>query len=117
MKRKNYFPEETAGLRLEEGFDLLNELLGYLTQTDEWGATHSQNAVVQNAMEELHQRLAQLRGIASTDYLVKLEDAITSYIAALNDAAILYGFRVALKLSHAIGRPLEMSQYLAQSCS
>lgn len=115
MKGKNNFPEETGGLRLEDGFGLLDELLGYLTQTDEWCAACSHNAAVQDTMEELHQRLEQLREIAGAAYLVKLENVLTSHIAALNDAAILYGFRTALKLSYAIGRPTEMSQYLARS--
>ena len=102
------------GLRLEEGFDLLNDLLGCLTESETWGAIHSQNAVIKNAADELYQQLEEIKEIAGSKCVFKLEDSINFYTGALNDAAILYGFRVALKLFHAISRPMEMSQYIAK---
>ena len=65
-------------------------------------------------MDELYQQLEEIKEIAGSKYVFKLEDSINFYTGALNDAAILYGFRVALKLFHAISRPMEMSQYIAK---
>ena len=55
-----------------------------------------------------------LRQIGAQIGRMHLEDAISVYNGTLNDAAILYGLRMAVKLFYAFGKPLEMSRYFLE---
>ena len=113
-ERKVCLPGEAGKAQLEQGFALLGEAVNCLSRSDEWETIQQSDVLIQKAKDDLCRQLAHLETVASPDYLMKLEETINFYSGSVSDAAILYGFRVALKLFHAISRPTEMSQYIAK---
>lgn len=109
---KKNLPSETETMKLEDGFAILDAFIGCLSQQEEWVRIQRQDALVLKAEDKLYQWLEQIKSDLGVEYLQGLEDAICVYNGTLNDAAILYGFRTAVKLFYAFGRPLEMSRFM-----
>lgn len=107
---KKNLPGE-AELRLEDGFDALDAIVGCLSQSKEWAHIQRHDALIQKAEDAVYHQLEQIRAVSGEDCFQDLEDTISVYTGTLNDAAILYGMRMAVKLFYAFGRPMEMSRY------
>lgn len=112
VEGKKNLPGETEAMRLDDGFAILDELIGYLSQQEEWSHIQRHDALILKAEYKLYQWLEQIKSNLGVECLQGLEDAISVYNGTLNDAAILYGFRTAVKLFYAFGRPLEMSRFM-----
>lgn len=109
-KKKLSCEAETMGL--EDGFDVLDMLVGCLSQSEEWRRIQMRDALIQKAEDTLYQQLEQIKSISSEDCALDLESAISTYTNTRDDAAILFGLRMAVRMFHAFGRPLEMSRHL-----
>ena len=103
---------DLEGLNLTDGFELLNDLIGYMDQTEEWCRIQHQDPLIQEAGAELETHLTQFCGDTGWEAADKLREEISAYVCANCDAALLFGFRTAIRLFYALGRPLEMSQFL-----
>ena len=113
VEGKKNLPCETETMKLEDGFDALDALMGCLSQSEEWAYIQRHDALILKAEDVLHQQLERVKA-TDEDFFGSLEDAISVYNGTLNDAAILYGLRMAVKLFYAFGKPLEMSRYFLE---
>lgn len=111
VEGKKNLPSETETMRLEDGFDALDALMGCLSQSEEWAYIQRHDALALKAEDVLYKQLEQIKASSDFECFEELENAICVYNSTLNDAAILYGLRMALKLSYAFSKPLEMSRY------
>lgn len=105
-------PCEAETMRLEDGFDVLDMLVGCLSQSEEWRRIQMRDTLILKAEDTLYQQLEQIKSISSEDCAMDLESAISTYTSTHDDAAILFGLRSAVRLFYAFGRPLEMSRHL-----
>lgn len=112
VEGKKNLPGEAKAMRLEDGFDILDELVSCLSQSDGWDYTQRHDPLILKAEETLYRRLEQIKAVSGEGCYLGLEDAISVYTGTCNDAAILFGLRMAIKLFYAFGRPMEMSQYI-----
>ena len=113
VEGKKNLPGEAETMKLEDGFDALDALMGCLSQSEEWVYIQRNDALILKAEETLYQQLEQVKA-SNMECFMSLEDAISVYNGTLNDAAILYGLRMAVKLLYAFGKPLEMSRYFLE---
>ena len=113
VEGKKNLPGEAETMTLEGGFDALDALLGCISQSEEWVYIQRHDALILKVEEALYQQLEQVKA-TDMDRFERLEDAISVYNATINDAAILYGVRTAVKLFYAFSKPLEMSRYFLE---
>ena len=114
VEGKKNLPGETEAMKLEDGFDALDALVVYLSQSEEWAYIQRHDVLIQKAEADLYRKLDQLKAASGVDCALELEDDISVYSSRHDDAAILFGMRMAVKLFYAFGRPMEMSRYLSR---
>ncbi|NCE64514.1 hypothetical protein D1159_07930 [Pseudoflavonifractor sp. 524-17] len=113
MTKKN-IATELEGLKLTDGFDLLDDVMGCMDRTEEWGRIQQRDPMILSARRGVENCVAALSGSADEAAVERLWEEIGAYACSNCDAAVLYGFRTALRLLYALGRPVEMSQYLLE---
>lgn len=91
---------------------LMDEIMGAITQTDEWCMIQDNDPRVVAADKALGERLAALRPNMSHDEYDSLESAVFGAQTALADAAILYGIHVADTIRDVSSRGPALSQYI-----
>lgn len=95
------------------GFDILDGLVGYMDQTEEWVNIEQKDPVILDAEKDLAQVLKKLEGRIDEDEYRDLELQIICYTGTVGNVALLHGIRTGISLLYAIDNPSEMSRYIA----
>ena len=75
---KKNLPGEAETMKLEDGFDALDALMGCLSQSEEWAYIQRHDALILKAEEVLYQQLEQVKA-TDEDFFGSLEEAISVY--------------------------------------
>ena len=92
--------------------ELMNELMGAISQTGEWERIEVTDPQVKEADKRHTAVLNKVRDLIPADVYAELEDATLSYAFAIKDSAILYGIRVADAIRAMAADPVALSQYV-----
>ena len=92
--------------------ELMNELMGAISQTGEWERIEVMDPQVKEADERHTAVLNKVRNLIPADVYAELEDATLSYAFAVKDTAILYGIRVAGVIRARAADPVALSHYV-----
>lgn len=92
--------------------ELMNELMGAISQTAEWERIETTDPKIKEADKLYSAALNEVRGLIPADVYSELENATVNYAFAIKDSAILYGIRVAniirgMAAGHAALNPAE----------
>ena len=96
----------------DKNFEIMDALLSFITQTDEWNYIQTHDPQILAAQKQWDETVDKIRAGVSDDMIDALEEAMLDYVTVRDDAAILYSLRVAIALIDAVNRPLELSQYV-----
>ncbi len=114
LEGKIFLPSEAEGLKLTDGFDILDSLINHIGEAREWYRIQREDRLILEEKEALENQLAEIGGTVGKETAERLQETIIRYVCAYCDAAILYGLRTAVKLLYAFERPLEMSHYISE---
>lgn len=92
--------------------ELMNELMGAISQTGEWEHIETTDPQVKEADKRYTAALEKVRDLIPADVYAELEDATLNYAFAIKDSAMLYGIRVADVIRAMTGNPIALSQYV-----
>ena len=96
----------------DKNFEIMNALISYITQSDEWVYLQTHDPRILAAQKRWEVTIDKIRAVVTKPVMNELEEAFTGYSAVCDDVAVLYGFRMAIALFDASNRPLELSQYI-----
>lgn len=95
-----------------KNLELMNELMGAISQTGEWERIETTDPQVKEADKRHTAALNMVRDLVPADVYAELEDATLSYAFAIKDSAILYGIQVADVIHAMAADPVALSQYV-----
>lgn len=96
----------------DKNVELMDELMGTVVQTKVWIKEQQENPEILAADKQLEEALGAIKGIVPNNVIVQITDAAWGYASAFENAAILYGLRVADAIHDIAARPSDLSQYI-----
>lgn len=94
------------------GFELLDGLIGHMSETREWAERQWRDPLVLDAEKDLWQMMDKLESRIDASEYQDIELEILGYAGAVGDVALLHGIRTGISLVYAINHPTEMSEYI-----
>lgn len=96
---------------------LMDDLMGTITQTDEWKERQMTDPQIKDAEKELKLVLRNISHLIPFEIYCSLEDSTINVACAYAEAAILYGMQVANAIHTAVSNPNALSQHILNRIS
>ncbi len=97
---------------MQTELEIMNELMGIITQTDEWERIQMTNPQIKTAEAALDLALKNVFHVVPKEMYGPLEDCARNVAFAYVDAAILYGIQVADAIHAVAAKPNALSQHI-----
>ena len=91
---------------------LMDDLMGTITQTDEWEERQMTDPQIKDAEKELKLVLRNISHLIPYEIYCALEDCANHMASVYADAGILYGMQVANAIHTAVSNPNALSQHI-----
>lgn len=102
---------------LQVNLEIMDELMGAITQTDEWIRIQMEDPQIKKAQAALDLAIRNVSHFVPEEVYKPLEDSATNAVSAYADAAILYGIQVADAIHTAASKPDALSQHILNRIS
>lgn len=92
----------------------MDDMLGFLTQTDEWARICNEDPQIQAEEANLKAVVERVKPLVSKELWDELYGAVASEESAYIGAAILFGMRVPDMIRNGAARQIEVSQHILE---
>ena len=99
---------------LQVDLEIMDELMGAITQTDEWQRIQMEDPQIKKAQAELDLALRNVSHFVPVEVFKPLDDSVANAVFSYVDAAILYGIQVADAIHTAASRPSDLSRHVME---
>ena len=91
---------------------LMDELMGCITQTDEWGSICWNDPAIVQARVRFEKALKCVESLIPREHYTELADAAAGELSATGDAGILYGMHIVFAMQDVASKPSELSRHI-----
>lgn len=98
----------------EKKLALMDEIMGVITQADEWQEIQMQDPIIADARNCWKTAFKRAKAFLPEEIYMELEDAKASEVSAIGGAGILFGIHVADAIRDMASRPADLSRYVLE---